>query len=601
MNYNITKRKHVAVYSLRRQLSPNVCVYCKQDNQLKLIMSDQNESANDGEEIVRQRIATAMSSMLPATSSHVYRSAWHDLQDYRALLNLTGPTTIRHVFSFLAKKYADKVWVSPGTLWTRYSMLRMMIKIREGNVVDDGAILACESWLKGLSRVHTPKQSNQLTKEQVARFLVTTQHTQPIDVRLLLVFGFNLGLRTVDLKKLQWSNVSRHADGLRITVDWATKTDQGARGNWYFIAKEDDPRVCGVALFAEYHRIVQEADPQRLNGELWLKVVKTKAGKWSVISTRGRNWLTSIPSMVARELGLPDAESYTGHCFRRTSAQWQADAGATTLELQNQFGWKNPAMASVYTGQSTVARSASSRRCLLSGDVPLIAESSVPTGRAEEAPQSSAGQSRSNAELVQRLSPPQTVSVPPGVSMPWPVKISGQNINIYFGGSPACGSEQQKASTSDESLSQRRLAVKSDAGEKEVCADSDLEDALISEYEWESSCSKDMAILLPEVVTAIGEEQAAETETVAVGTLTKGKRKNATRKSMGKVKKAVEPKIKPKAKPEKVIGIALPPQIDEDSNAGTNNTTGRPQRVRAIITHSNPYSRNTRGFIDPNA
>ena len=183
-------------------------------------------------------------------------------------------------------------------------------------------------------------------------------------------------------------------------------------------------------------------------------------------------------------------------------------------------------MAPVYTRQSTVARSASSRRCLHSGDVPLIAVSSVPTGRAEEAPQSSAGQSRSNAELVQRLSPPQTVSVPPGVSMPWPVNISGQNINIYFGDSPACGSEQQKASTSDESLSQRRLAVKSDAGEKEVCADSDLEEALISEYEWESSCSEDMAILLPEAVTAIGEEQAAETETVAVGTLTKGKRNN---------------------------------------------------------------------------
>ena len=80
-------------------------------------------------------------------------------------------------------------------------------------------------------------------------------------------------------------------------------------------------------------------------------------------------------------------------------------------------------------------------------------------------------------------------------------------------------------------MSQRRLAVKSDAGEKEVCADSDLEEALKSEYEWESSCSEDMAILLPEAVTAIGEEQAAETETVAVGTLTKGKRNNATRKS----------------------------------------------------------------------
>ena len=70
-------------------------------------------------------------------------------------------------------------------------------------------------------------------------------------------------------------------------------------------------------LCFEYHRIVQEADPERLNGELWFKVVKIKVGKWSVISTHGCNWLTSIPSMVASQLGLP-CQNYTGHCFRRT-------------------------------------------------------------------------------------------------------------------------------------------------------------------------------------------------------------------------------------------------------------------------------------------
>ena len=83
---------------------------------LKQNMDDQHESANACEGIVRQRIAAVTTGMLSVVSSQVYLSAWNDLQDYRAQLNLTGPTTIRHVFSFLAKKYAGKVWVSPGTL-----------------------------------------------------------------------------------------------------------------------------------------------------------------------------------------------------------------------------------------------------------------------------------------------------------------------------------------------------------------------------------------------------------------------------------------------------------------------------------------------------
>ena len=46
-----------------------------------------------------------------------------------------------------------------------------------------------------------------------------------------------------------------------------------------FIAKESDARVCGPTLFAEYYRIVQIVDPSRLNGDLWLKIIKTKERK----------------------------------------------------------------------------------------------------------------------------------------------------------------------------------------------------------------------------------------------------------------------------------------------------------------------------------
>ena len=154
--------------------------------------------------------------------------------------------------------------------------MKAMLRIRESMLMDDGSTSGCEAWIKGLSRTHCPKQLLQLTKEQVASFPIKEGNSASIDIRVLLIFGLSLGLRTADLSRLKWENGTPSATELRITVDWATKTDQGARGNWYFIAREENPILCGVALFAEYRRIVQEADPARLNGDLWLKVMKKR-------------------------------------------------------------------------------------------------------------------------------------------------------------------------------------------------------------------------------------------------------------------------------------------------------------------------------------
>lgn len=207
-----------------------------------------SNASTDGDQAVQILIDNVTRNMVPTDRAPRYRSAWHDLQEYKASLGLDGLTTSNHVFALMAKKHSDGLWTSPKTLWTNYSMMRTMIRIREGHSIDDGTANICEIWLKGLSRVHKPKQSLQFTKEDVATYLTCVGINAPIDMKLLLIFGLNLGLWTADLKKLQWRHIEQKPEGLRVTVDWATKTDQGARGNWYIIAKEDDPRVCGPTL-----------------------------------------------------------------------------------------------------------------------------------------------------------------------------------------------------------------------------------------------------------------------------------------------------------------------------------------------------------------
>lgn len=61
-----------------------------------------------------------------------------------------------------------------------------------------------------------------------------------------------------------------------------------------------------------------------------------------------------IPKEIARYLKLPNAEQYTGHCFRRTSATLLVDAGAGLTALKRHGGWKSSSVAESYIDDSIV-------------------------------------------------------------------------------------------------------------------------------------------------------------------------------------------------------------------------------------------------------
>ena len=48
----------------------------------------------------------------------------------------------------------------------------------------------------------------------------------------------------------------------------------------------------------------------------------------------GRNTIGSIPKYIANFLELPSPDSYTGHCFRRSSVTALADSGASVSILK---------------------------------------------------------------------------------------------------------------------------------------------------------------------------------------------------------------------------------------------------------------------------
>ena len=65
-----------------------------------------------------------------------------------------------------------------------------------------------------------------------------------------------------------------------------------------------------------------------------------------------KNKFSSTPKQIAEFLDLPDAATYTGHSFRRTSATMLVDKGANMETLKRHGGWKSNEVAEGYIAES---------------------------------------------------------------------------------------------------------------------------------------------------------------------------------------------------------------------------------------------------------
>lgn len=66
----------------------------------------------------------------------------------------------------------------------------------------------------------------------------------------------------------------------------------------------------------------------------------------------GIHKIGSVPSIVAKFLNLPNSSSYTGHCFRRTSASLLANSGGSMSEIMRHGGWRSASVAEGYVEES---------------------------------------------------------------------------------------------------------------------------------------------------------------------------------------------------------------------------------------------------------
>jgi len=117
----------------------------------------------------------------------------------------------------------------------------------------------------------------------------------------------------------------------------------------YLLPYSVDPIVNCIDIYNDYLDRLEkrniEIKPER---NFWIQVYDKSKFTNQSISRKFSN----AGMEIAKLLKLPNPESFTGHCFRRTSATSMADNGATVTELQRKFGWANPKTAMEYVSNS---------------------------------------------------------------------------------------------------------------------------------------------------------------------------------------------------------------------------------------------------------
>ncbi len=116
--------------------------------------------------------------------------------------------------------------------------------------------------------------------------------------------------------------------------------------------KEDDLKdgkdVCWASIICDYVKKISQDVPNlpRPSDALFF-TGRNKAGTKFSKTPIGKNLLSEVGKEVANVLSKPDPSSYTGHCWRRSSASAAADNGATTMDLRTHYNWANDTMCKV--------------------------------------------------------------------------------------------------------------------------------------------------------------------------------------------------------------------------------------------------------------
>ena len=131
----------------------------------------------------------------------------------------------------------------------------------------------------------------------------------------------------------------------------AKQRGEQKKNNFLVPYDKDHPEICFAKQVIQYLKLVHKSQPElgsNSESPMFLRARKEGFG----CQPMGKDMLASIGKEVAKELGLENPNTYTGHCFRRSSATEAANKGATSVDLKRHFGWLGEQTALKYLDET---------------------------------------------------------------------------------------------------------------------------------------------------------------------------------------------------------------------------------------------------------
>lgn len=277
---------------------------------------------------ITEKAKSAVSYLLPDKSKKLYERAYDKFMEWRLEKKIASFSEDVLIVYFEELSCSMK----PSCLWVRYSMLKSTLNLN--NKIDISSYSRLVTLIKRKCEGYTGKKSRILSSDEIKKFIHEAPDHHHLLTKVVLIFGIMGGCRRKELHDLKVDHV-KDVDSLLLVniTNTNTKTFRSftITGKYYNICKKYmdlRPVVCDNYFFLNYR-----------NG---------KCNSQNI----GINKLGGMAKQVAAYLKLPNSHLYTGHCFRRTSATLQVDAGGNILTLQRRGGLKSATVTEGYVDDS---------------------------------------------------------------------------------------------------------------------------------------------------------------------------------------------------------------------------------------------------------
>ncbi|KAJ8913487.1 hypothetical protein NQ315_013867 [Exocentrus adspersus] len=275
-------------------------------------MNDNAESFSIPAEI-KQEAQEATLRPLPAKSKRMYEKEMVEFDNWRKKRGLGEGAITEEVL--LAYFFNVEKHFAASSMWTKYSMLKSMLKLDHENI---------------------KRRRQRLERNQIEEFLKKAPDVEYLQGKVALILGVAGACRSNELTFLDISSDVQDKGSYLYVLIPDTKTNISRS----FTVMEEAFSVNAVEMCRKYISLRPKAAGRRF----FLRYVDGKRTTQHVCI----NTISKTFSKVSSFLGLPDPESFTGHGMRRSSATLLAKAGGDITTVKCHGGWKSTTVAENY-------------------------------------------------------------------------------------------------------------------------------------------------------------------------------------------------------------------------------------------------------------